>query len=526
MDRVSPNFGYSCDMKIIPLAIVWLLLSACPISGQTLTMYDDDQVASIYLELPPDSLDYLLTNLVNDRYLLARFIFEDGASRDTVEQVGLRLRGNTSLFAKKKSFKISFNEFVAGREYQGVRKLILRGQHNDPTMVREKLFYEVWEKAEMPERRAAFVRLYINQTYRGVYTNLEELDKTWLGRVYDDNDGNFYKCTWPADLVYLGPDQQVYKAIMNNPEERAYDLKTNEITDDYTRLVALMAVLNQPVTAGFPDQIREILNVESVLKSFAIDVATGNWDDYFYNKNNYYLYDNPSTGKFDFITFDTDNTLGVDWLGKDWAKRNCLNWLPANEPRPLATKLLAVPAFKEQYIRYIDTLTRLITHPDSIFTRIDALEELIQVPALSDLYRTLDYGYTFADFQNGFDQTIDNHTPYGIKPFLSIRYDSIRSQIAGALSNTTQQKTEELVFQVYPNPAVDWLIVKTGPALFSEKIRASIFGVMGQTITTWEWEASGDPQFQTLTTLSPGVYVLQLQSGSQSNAFVFVKAAQ
>lgn len=526
MDRVSPNFGYSCDMKIIPLAIVWLLLSACPISGQTLTMYDDDQVASIYLELPPDSLDHLLTNLVNDRYLLARFIFEDGASRDTVEQVGLRLRGNTSLFAKKKSFKISFNEFVAGREYQGVRKLILRGQHNDPTMVREKLFYEVWEKAEMPERRAAFVRLYINQTYRGVYTNLEELDKTWLGRVYDDNDGNFYKCTWPADLVYLGPDQQVYKAIMNNPEERAYDLKTNEITDDYTRLVALMAVLNQPVTAGFPDQIREILNVESVLKSFAIDVATGNWDDYFYNKNNYYLYDNPSTGKFDFITFDTDNTLGVDWLGKDWAKRNCLNWLPANEPRPLATKLLAVPAFKEQYIRYLDTLTRLITHPDSIFTRIDALEELIQVPALSDLYRTLDYGYTFADFQNGFDQTIDNHTPYGIKPFLSIRYDSIRSQIAGALSNTTQQKTEELVFQVYPNPAVDWLIVKTGPALFSEKIRASIFGVMGQTITTWEWEASGDPQFQTLTTLSPGVYVLQLQSGSQSNAFVFVKAAQ
>jgi len=179
-------------MKMLPLAVVWWLLALCPGSGQTQTMYDDDQVASIYLELPPDSLDYLLTNLVNDRYLLARFIFEVGASRDTVEQVGLRLRGNTSLFAQKKSFKISFNEFEAGREYQGVRKLILRGQHNDPTMVREKLFYEVWEKADMPERRAAFVKLFINQTYRGVYTNLEELDKTWLGRVYDDNDGNFY----------------------------------------------------------------------------------------------------------------------------------------------------------------------------------------------------------------------------------------------------------------------------------------------------------------------------------------------
>ncbi len=511
-------------MKSHLLAITLLLFLGNLVFSQSVALYDDTKVASIYLELPPDSLSYLINSVVHDRYLDARFIFDDGQFRDTVEVVGLRLRGNTSLGAQKKSFKISFNEFVAGRKYQGVKKLNLRGQHNDPTMVREKLFYEVWEKAGMPERRAAFVRLYINQEYRGLYTNIEEIDKTWLGSVYDDDEGNLYKCTWPADLVYLGPDQELYKAIFNNPEERAYDLKTNETADDYARLVALITALDQPVNANFPSQIGQILNVESVLKSFAIDVATGNWDDYFYNKNNYYLYDNPSTGKFEFVTFDTDNTFGVDWLGKDWAKRNCLAWLASNQPRPLASKLLAVPAFKTQFVHYLDSLTRFITFPDSIFPRIDVLESLVTTPALNDLYRTLDYGYTFADFQNGFDQTIDGHTPYGIKPFLNIRYDSIRSQIAGLVSGTKASGIENIGFEVYPNPSTDWLFVKPPPSLYSEKIIASIFGITGQNMGTYQWEGSESVHSISISELPIGVYVLLLQTGWQEERFVFLKA--
>ncbi len=510
-------------MKSYLLAFVLLLLIGKPLSGQSLALYDDSRVASIYLVLPVDSLNYLIDHLENNRYLHAQFVFDNGQVRDTVEDVGLRLRGNTSLSAQKKSFKISFNEFYSGREYQKVKKLNLNGQHNDPTMVREKLFYEVWEKAGMPDRRTAFVRLYINGEYRGLYTNIEEMDKTWLGRVFDDNDGNLYKCTWPADLVYHGPIQQVYKDILNNPEERAYDLKTNELEDDYTHLIALMAALDKPVDASFPVQIRQILNVESVLKSFAIDVATGNWDDYFYNKNNYFLYDNPATGQFDFVTYDTDNTFGVDWLGKDWAKRNCFAWTPSGQSRPLATKLLAVPAFKAQYVRYLDTLTRFITNPGIIFPRIDALESQITSAALADVYRSLDYGYTFADFQNGFDQTIDGHTPYGIKPFLGLRCDSIRSQIAGVLSKTLAPDAEHIDFQIYPNPASDWIWVKTSTAVPSGKIAALVFSATSQLLRAWEWEASDAVHSRWIADLPAGVYALHLQLGLQEGRFVFLK---
>jgi len=144
--------------KVIRTFLLFLIFSA-PVFSQSTSLFDDSAVSEIHLQLPADSPAYMINELVNDRYLQASFVFDDGNFRDSVANVGLRLRGNTSLFAQKKSFKISFNEFVPGREYQGVRKLNLRGSHNDPTMIREKLFYEVWEKADMPERRMAFVKL-------------------------------------------------------------------------------------------------------------------------------------------------------------------------------------------------------------------------------------------------------------------------------------------------------------------------------------------------------------------------------
>jgi hypothetical protein len=141
-------------------------------------------------------------------------------------------------------------------------------------------------------------------------------------------------------------------------------------------------------------------------------------------------------------------------LGKIGPKENCLAWLPSNQPRPLGAKLLAVPAFKDQYIRYLDTLTRFITNPGIIFPRIDALEAQISSAAQEDWYRSLDYGYTFADFQNGFDQTIDGHTPYGIKPFLGIRHDRIQDQIEGLLSSTANQNASNQLFEIFPKSRV------------------------------------------------------------------------
>ncbi len=525
--QINPHSTiYSNFVSMKYLLYLLLFCFTAPVFGQSDALYDDHKVSEIRVVLPADSLSYMIENLVNDRYMSASFVFVDGPLRDTLTEVGIRLRGNTSLNAQKKSFKISFNEFVSGRKYQGVKKLNLRGSHNDPTMIREKLFYDVWNQAGMPHRRVAFVKLYINGEYRGLYSNVEEIDKEWLEDAFGVDTGNLYKCTYPADLNYLGSNQDTYKAIMNNPETRAYDLTTNETEDDYSRLVQLMAMLNQPVNAAYAEQISSILNVQSVLKSFALDVVSGNWDDYFYNKNNFYLYDNPATGRFDFFTFDTDNTFGVDWLNKDWAKRDCLNWQKSNEARPLATKLLAVPAFKNEFIHYLDSISRYITLPDSIFPRIDVLHNLITPAAFNDTYRTLDYGYSMGDFHDGFTQTIDGHTPYGIKPFLGLRYDSTMSQIADVLTNTDLVARSPGYFYTYPNPTADCIFIQSATTQPGQRIDCTVYDKEGRSVLHTQWNAGVEPQRVSVQSLPAGLYQVHLKTRELEQSLNFVKSGK
>lgn len=506
--------------------LFFLLCLCCrSLTAQSIpALYDDSRVSEIRLWMPADSLRYLLDQQVNDRYLRAHFlVFSDGTYRDTVRNVGLRLRGNTSLFAKKKSFKVSFNEFEPGRKYQGVKKLNLLGSHNDPTMVRQKLFYDVWGRANMPNRRGAFVKLYLNDEYRGLYTNLEEIDKAWLERVYGDDEGNLYKCTWPADLAYLGTDPAPYKAILNNPASRAYDLVTNEATDDYSRLVALITALHAPTDGSYVAKISALLNVPTVLKAYALDVATGNWDDYFYNKNNYYLYDNPQTGRFEFVTYDTDNSFGVDWLGKDWGLRNALAWHLASDPRPLATQLLAIPAYRQQFIQYLDTISRTLTCPDALGPRIDTLHNLVAPAAETDLYRTLDYGYTTTDFHKGFDTGIDGHTPYGVKSFLAARCQSTRTQIEPFLS-AAHTASAVAKLHIRPNPSCGYYQISLDKAWQGEWVTLRLTDGTGRVVGSSEWQADLYPYALQTDGLLTGLYgvVVSSSSGQVATALLVV----
>jgi spore coat protein H len=504
--------------KRVLTGVVAILLSVPAFSQNTL--FDDTRLSSIHITISPDSLAVLYDSILSDHYYMAGFIFDDNVNRDTLENIGFRLRGNTSRYSAKKSFKISFNEYAPGRKYQGVKKINLNGEHNDPTMIREKLYYDLWKKAGMVVRRTNFVKVYINGSYYGLYTNLEEMEKEWLSRVYPDNGGNLYKCTYPADLVYHGPEQQTYKDLQNGTatDGRVYDLQTNKSQDDYARLVTLITALNQQPGGTFPSDIAEILNVDHTLKAFALDVATGNWDNYSFNKNNFYLYDNPVDSTFDFITYDPDNTFGVDWFGIDWATRDCRNWINKSMPLPLAQKLLAVPAFFDRYKLYLDTIANTVINPDFVFPRIDAMKQLIQQAAIEDMYRTYDYGYSVADFNNSYTQAIDSHTPYGLKPFLEKRKQSILNQLYPYGISENERGNHEV--SIFPNPAGETITFSITGFSGHEAI-ARIYDFYGNLLL--EFNLQNGDRVLSVHSLSSGMYLLRINSSGLVYQAKFIK---
>jgi hypothetical protein len=483
--------------------------------GQTTaqqTLFDQSAVHSIYINLPPDSLQVLIDEVIHDRYLLAEFIYVAGNQRDTIKHIGLRLRGNTSLAAQKKSFKISFNEFEPGRKYQGVKKLNLRGSHNDPSLIREKLWFDLAHRAGDPLRRTSFVRVYLNGAYRGLYTNLEEIDKEWLEDAFALETGNLYKCTYPADLKYHGPLQGTYTSILNNPTERAYDLVTNETANNYSGLIHLMRILDWPITPSFRDSIESVLDVESALRGYALSIATGHWDDYFYNKNNYYLYHDPSDGKFSFFHFDTDNTMGVDWLNEDWSTREALLWQYPNQPRPLGSKLLAVPEYLNRFAVILDSITRHITHPDTMWVHMSSAHQLIKAAAISDPYRPLDYNYSVQDFENSLtENNIDSHTPWGIKPFFERRAISTINQIEPLITSLTTTLVSGV--NIFPNPAQDWLQVQLREAGTAQ---LKVFDVAGRQVL--HASILSQDQRVSLTYLQAGYYTMHISQADKSFA--------
>jgi len=396
-------------------------------------VFDDAVIAQVFIEIDPDSLALILNpdNLYSDHEYPATFIFDNGVLHDTLTQVGFRLRGNTSRRAFKKSFKVSFNSFVSGRKYYGLEKLNLNGEHNDPGIIRSKLGWDLFGRMRVPASRANHVMLHINGEYRGLYINVEHIDENFVRSHFGNNDGNLYKCLYPADLSYQGDNPDLYKVEIYG--RRIYDLKTNTEADDYADLAHLIKTLIITSDTQFRSEIETIFNVPSFLRALALDILTGSWDDYWFWNNNYYLYHNQRTGKFEFIPYDYDNSFGIWWdgimPGIDWGHRNIYTWGHPDQPRPLVTRILAIPDYRNWLTFYIDQLIHDFFNDDSLAPSIDRIHAMISTAAELDSYRPLDYDFTIQDFHNSYEQALGGHVIYGLKPYISTRSLSALNQL-------------------------------------------------------------------------------------------------
>ena len=409
-----------------------ILITACTyLYGQPLfpadgEVYIKSTVPRIDVLIHPDTLTWIYDNVESDHEFRAVFVFDNGNVHDTIRDIGFRLRGNTSRYSQKKSFKISFNTFISGRKYYGVEKLNLNGEHNDPSVSRAGIYWDILRQSSLAGPRYNHVQVYINGNYHGLYINVEHIDeefaKTWFG----NNDGNLYKCLYPADLTYRGANPDLYK--FESGGRRAYELKINEEADDYSDLAHFIDVLNNTSLQQLPCALEKVFNVQDYLKVAAVDIITGNWDGYIYNKNNFYLYHNTATGLFEYIPYDVDNTFGIDWFGIEWATRNIYNWAHPSEPRPLFTRLMQVPDYKAQFTYYLKQAIQQVTSRQDFLDNLFVIRDRLQPFVATDPYYPLDYGYTIASFNQSFEAGTGAHVPIGLLPYLQTRNTSALDQ--------------------------------------------------------------------------------------------------
>ena len=378
--------------------------------GQGGLVFDDSYVHEVRITI--DNVDFwseLSQNYQNNYPDLPYTMASASIDGEVTDSVGIRQKGFASHFGSqgdKKSMKIDFNHFVDGKKYDGLKKINLNNGFGDPAIQRDKLCYNIMNKAGVDAPRTSYARIYLNDQYWGLYLLVEQVDRTFLKDNFGNSNGNLFKNVGNSELEWMGQDTSQYQQI--------FELKTDPDVEAWENFVELMDVLNNTGDGDFKEEISKIFDVDLYLKVLAVDVATGNWDSYIEHGRNFYMYQDSGSRKFNWIPWDYNfalgGTFGSDFGGPGGGDPdegnpigNTLSEFPvdmSNSEKVLVNRLLAVPEYKERYYQGFCRLLDDNFTTERIFPLIEQYGDLVREDVLADP----NYEWTAEHFEADLDQ--------------------------------------------------------------------------------------------------------------------------
>ena len=361
------------------LALAAVATSPANAADPTEAMFDPGRVIDVRIALPDDDWDRLraqertLVSLLGGACLAQPFAnpftwFAADVTIDGQLRSGAAVRKKGflgSLDTKKPSLKIDLDEFRDNDPVHGVKKLTLNNAKQDPALVRQCLGYQLFGKAGLPAPRCNFAHVHVNGHDLGVYVNVEEIRKPMLARHFASTKGNLYE----------GTVSDFHPVLI-----RTFEAQTNEATNDRSDLARVVDALNVG-DANVAAALDAIVDLERFRTYWAMEGLIGFWDGYSSNRNNFYLYNDPSTGKFHFLPW------GIDGILSDGAP------IAAFQPGPnqamfaystIARRLAGLPGAQLAYAARMNALLDSVWNEADIETEIDRMQALL-APHAGDL---------------------------------------------------------------------------------------------------------------------------------------------
>ena len=355
-------------------------------------LFNLDKIPSVELQFSLAQWNTLLTNYdrnpKNEKKVVSRFTFQLDGETVILDSIAVKLRGNTSRRRPEGNsgelhnatnpnwhhchFGLDFAKNRPNQKFKGLEKLVLKWFKDDASYVREIYSYDLFRRFGVwTAPRASYTRVTVNvdgdpaPAYFGVYAMIESVDEDYIkfrSKNWTASPGFLWKGGYAGNFVpdFVSTNSMGVEDVKLNPSESqyfAYDLKTrkDEIDAAKAELTTFIYDLNSKTGTDFNTWISQKMDVDLFLKTYAVNVMVGMWDDYWVNTNNFYFH-MATNGKAYFIPYDYDNTLGTSLLLNNSGTQDPLHWGPQNG-RPLITKILAIPAYREKYKEYISQLS-------------------------------------------------------------------------------------------------------------------------------------------------------------------------
>ncbi len=344
------------------------------------------------------------------------------------DSIGVRFKGNSSYHAYpglKKSFKLDIDEYVGSQEIEGLDKLNLNNGFLDPSFVREKAAYELADAMGLAVCRTNFAALYINGSYWGLYSLIEQLDQEFIeSRWGASEDGNLWKGEPFGSLEYLGANESSYY--------NSYELKTNETINDWSALVEMADTLNNIAPASLQSELHNVMDASSAMAMLAMDIFTVNLDSYIGRCANFYFYHRDLDSRMVFTKWDMNEAWGnfnMWGYSTTQLQQLSLHWTnpQGNEDRPLAEQMWQVSEYDDIYLAHIRRLMAGPADPDVLVARMETLRDLIR----SWVYADPNKMFSNAEFESCMLSNVQEgpRTIPALETFVRNRDSYIRGQI-------------------------------------------------------------------------------------------------
>ena len=323
--------------------------------GKGADLFGTKQVRSYHIELS----DSAIQQLHEDPKHYVRATFREGD--DVYKAVGVRLKGGPGSFRmldgnSKAAFTVKFNHFVKGQRFHGLRRIILNNAVQDPTYMCEYIGYGLFRDAGVPAPRIGYATVAVNQEPYGLYVQVEAVSSDFLKRWYSKTEGNLYEGSF-RDVV----------------EWRELDLDSNQGRENRRDLRRLAKSIEKADDNNPWESLADYVDLGNFTRFIALEQLVNHWDGYT-QTNNYRMYYNPETKKFEFFPHGADQ-LFQDVRGNIFRDQRGI----------LSRALVQTDSGKQRYCQMMNQLLEQVWDESKIKSRIAKTYRLIHPYIATDL---------------------------------------------------------------------------------------------------------------------------------------------
>jgi len=290
--------------------------------------YDTSLVHSITVDFDENDYQAILDayTATGDKDWISATVTIDGT---VFEQVGLRLKGNSSLRGvvgdtaasgetdenvpadsgdgsansddpETLPWLIRLDKYVDDQSYEDRTEFVVRGNTTESSL-NEAVALELIGLTGLVTEKSAAVRLSVNGGDEALRLVVESIDdELWNDDTFAA-DGITYKADSTGDYSYRGDDPADYEDIFNQ--------KTGD--DDLTPLISFLDFINNTDDATFSAELGNYLDVDAFATYLAAEDLTANADDIDGRGNNSYLRYDSTTGLMTVVAWDANLSFGA-----------------------------------------------------------------------------------------------------------------------------------------------------------------------------------------------------------------------